>query len=137
MRLARCRIDHDFFHIRIFERIKNRLEVALIAPVRESLVNVIPVPEEHWQITPRRPSRPDPKDRIEKESFIATRSAFTRWNMWLDEGPFFIGEGVARLAHVILSKCLSSPIVGQISSFAQVSQQRLGLISLFILLIME
>ena len=32
---------------------------------------------------------------------------------------------MARLAHVIVSKCLSSPIVGQISPFTQVSQQRL------------
>jgi hypothetical protein len=111
MRLARSRIDHNFFHIRIFERIKNCLEVALVAPVRESLVNVIPVPEENWQITPRRPSRPDPKDRIEKESFIATRSTFTRWNMWLDEGPFFIGEGVARFAHGIFQKRLKMSII--------------------------
>jgi hypothetical protein len=101
MRLARCRVDHYFFHIRFLERIKNRLEMAFVAPIGKSLVNVIPIPEENWQITPRRTSRPDPKDRIEKESFIATRSAFTRWNMWLNEGPFFIGEGVARLAHGI------------------------------------
>ena len=106
MCLARCRVDHDLFHIRFLECIKNSLEVALVTPVRKSLVNVIPVPEEHWQITPRRPGRPDPKDRIEKKSFIAIRSAFTRWNMWLDKSPFFIGEGVARLAHSIFQKRL-------------------------------
>ena len=111
MSLARCRVDHNFFHVRFLKCIKNSLEVALVAPVSESLVNVIPVPKENRQITPRRPGRSDPKDRVEKKSGIATRSAFARWNMWFDESPFFIGEGVSRLAHGIFQKRLKLPII--------------------------
>ena len=88
MGLARCRVDHDLVHVWFLECIKNSLEMALVAPVGESLINVIPVAEKNGQITPRRAGRPDPKERVQEASGVTTSSALARWNMWLDEGPF-------------------------------------------------
>ena len=97
--------------------------MAFVALVGESLIDVVPVAEKNRQVAPRRTRCPYPKECVEEQPGVAARPALASRNMWLDQDPFCIGEGVARLGHVI---CFEAIVIAYI---IQVSQQRLRLLA--------
>ena len=78
--------------------------MAFVALVGESLIDVVPVAEKNRQVAPGRARCSDPKKCVEEQPGVTARPALARGDMWLDQGPFCIGQGVAQLGHVSVSK---------------------------------
>ena len=68
--------------------------MAFFAAVGKSLIDVVPVAEKNRQVAPGRARCSDPKKSVEEQPGVAARPALARGDMWLDQGPFCIGQGV-------------------------------------------
>lgn len=110
MRLARSRIDHDLLQVRAREGLENQFEMALVAPISEALVNMVPMSHGAGQVAPRSSGGSEPKNGVDELALIAAMASFVRGYVRLDESPFLIGESVSISHFMIIAHHSQQPL---------------------------